>query len=181
MLLRFIVGPVAFTGDLRQFYCSIGLCPSQWNLQRCLWKENLDINSETIELVIVSLIFGIRSVSGLSERAVLDLANHVSKSFPRLAEVLVSSRFVDDLGDSEKTKEIVKELINGADELFESVGLQCKGWSVSGSPPHPDVTHDNISVDVAGMRWWPEIDTLCVKIPSLHFGKKSRGRWGNSR
>ena len=65
MLLRFIIGPVSFGGDLKQFYPSIGLDESQWNLQRVLWRENLDFDAELEEIVIVSLIFGVRSVAAL--------------------------------------------------------------------------------------------------------------------
>ena len=82
MLLRFQLGPVAFNGDLKQFYTSIALDESQWNLQRVLWRENMDMDAETEEIVIVSLIFGVRSVSALSERAVLNLAEHVRETNP---------------------------------------------------------------------------------------------------
>ena len=44
MLLRFAVGSAACAGDLKQFYCSIGLDESQWNLQRVLWKEGMEID-----------------------------------------------------------------------------------------------------------------------------------------
>ena len=47
---------------------------------------------------------------------------------------------------------------------------------MSGSDPHPDVTTDGVSVDVGGMTWYPLIDCVAVKIPPLHFGKKSRGK-----
>ena len=176
MLLRFIVGPVAVAGDLRQFYTSMGLHSDQWNLQRVLWKDEMNLDSETIELVIISLIFGVRSVSALSERAVLNLADHIRPSHPRLAEMLVSSRFVDDLADSAQNHDELKKLIDGADKLFQQVGLKCKGWTMSGSPPHPECTLDNISLEIGGMIWWPQLDTLQIKIPPLHFGKKSRGK-----
>ena len=176
MLIRFVMGSDACAGDLKQFYPSIGLDPDQWNLQRVLWRETLDVNDEVVELVIVKLIFGIRSVSALSERAVINLAQDISKTHPRLAELLKDSRFVDDLGDSDVSKEVIKKLIDAADELFESVGLKIKGWCVSGSPPHPDVSNDGMTVDVGGMTWTPELDSLSVKIPPLHFGRKSRGK-----
>ena len=70
----------------------------------------------------------------------------------------------------------VKELIEEANKLFDSVGLQCKGWSISGSNPHPDVTDDGLTIGVGGMEWCPMIDTVTVKIPPLHFGKKTRGK-----
>ena len=153
MLLRFQLGPVAFSGDLKQFYTSIALEESQWNLQRVLWRENMDTEAETEEIVIVSLIFGVRSVSALSVRAVLNLADHVRETNPRLCQLLSLSRMVDDLGDSDMDLAKVKDIIDDANSLFESVGLSCKGWSVSGSHPHPDVTHDGISVNVGGMVW----------------------------
>ena len=176
MVLRFLVGSEACCGDLKQFYTSIGLHPSQWNLQRVLWKEEMNIDAPVLELVIISLIFGVRSVSALSETAVLRLADHVSKSIPRLAGMLRRSRFVDDLAHSEAKKALIQELIKEADKLFQSVGLTCKGWSVSGQPPHQDCTHDGIGVDVGGLHWWPEVDSIQIKVPPLHFGKKVRGK-----
>ena len=176
MLLRFVIGPVACAGDLKAFYTSIALDEEQWHLQRVLWKEDLELDAEIQELIIITLIFGVRAVSALSERAVINLAHHVSKTNPRLAELLLQSRFVDDLADSDVDHESIKKLVDSADELFASVGLKCKGWSISGSPPHPDVTSDGQCLDVGGMSWMPEIDTVCVKIPPLHFGKKQRGK-----
>ena len=176
MLLRFVIGPTAFAGDLKQFYTSIALDPSQWHLQRVLWREGLDMTAEVEEIVILSLIFGVRAVSALSEWALKLLAEHVRSRNPRLAELLEKARFVDDLGDSDESVEAVKKIMNEADELFESVGLQCKGWSISGSNPHPDVSKDGLTIDVGGMEWCPALDTITVKIPPLHFGKKSRGK-----
>ena len=68
MLLRFTLGPAAIAGDLRQFYPSINLNPSQWNLQRVLWRENLDLDADIIELIITVLIYGVRSVFKTREK-----------------------------------------------------------------------------------------------------------------
>ncbi len=158
------------------FYTSINLVPDQWHLQRVLFRENLDLDSEVIEMIIRTLIFGVKPVSALSERALLMLADLVNKDHPRLAEMIRRGRFVDDLADSDNNHDIIKKLTDNADELFESVGLSCKGWSRSGEAPHPDVTDDGINLDVGGLRWQPQVDTLQVKIPPLHFGKKVRGK-----
>ena len=176
MLLRFCIGKVAVTGDLKMFYTSIHLHPEQWHLQRVLFRDNLDLDSEVIEMIIRTLIFGVKPVSALSERALLMLADLVNNDHPRLAEMIRRGRFVDDLADSDKNEDIIKKLTDDADKLFESVGLSCKGWSRTGSPPHPDVTDDGLSLDVGGLRWQPQLDTLQVKIPPLHFGKKIRGK-----
>ena len=176
MLLRFSVGPAAVAGDLKQFYPSINLHPSQWNLQRVLWRDNLDLDAAIIELIIIVLIYGVRSVSALSENAVIMLANHVKETNPLLAAFLIISRFVDDLADSGENVAKMEVLTKSADELFESVGWKCKGWTVSSKPPHPDCTKDGVSIDVGGMIWYPIIDCIEVKIPPLHFGRKKRGK-----
>ena len=176
MLLRFSVGEAACAGDLKQFYPSINLHPSQWNLQRVLWRENMDMDAVTLEIIITVLIYGVRSVSALSEKAVILLAGYVKDKNPLLAALLLWSRFVDDLADSGKSVGAMEELTKSADELFQSVGWSCKGWSVSTKPPHPDVTKDGISVDVGGLVWYPVIDCISVRIPPLHFGVKKRGK-----
>ena len=62
MLLRFQTGKAAVQGDLKQFYASIKLVESQWNLQRVLLRKDLDLKSEVLECVIKTLIWGVKSV-----------------------------------------------------------------------------------------------------------------------
>ena len=65
MVLRFCIGPAACQGDLKQFYASIKLNKRQWNLQRVLFKPDLDPEAEPLEAVIVTLIWGIKCVSAV--------------------------------------------------------------------------------------------------------------------
>ena len=58
MVLKFTIGKFAVQGDLRSFYASIKLVPDQWNLQRILFKDNLDPDAEVQEAVIKALIWG---------------------------------------------------------------------------------------------------------------------------
>ena len=176
MLLRWQIGAKAICGDIRQFYNRIGLCEDQWHLQRILFKPGMNIDAETKEYIITSLIYGVRSVSALSERAKIELAESVRESNPRLAELITEATFCDDIADSDNTTEIIDKIKSETDELFSSVGLECKGWSVSGEDPHPDVTTDGVHVGVGGLVWAPKIDAIEIKIPPLHFGKKMRGR-----
>ena len=106
MLLRFQINQVGFSGDLKQFYPSIALHPSQWNLQRVLWREGLSFDSPIEEIVILTLIFGVRAVSALTEKALIMLAEFVEKMNVRLAELLKDDRFVD-----EKVRKMTRLLI----------------------------------------------------------------------
>ena len=38
----------------------MALDENQWHLQRVLWREGLDPDADIIEMLIISLIFGIR-------------------------------------------------------------------------------------------------------------------------
>ena len=176
MVLRFTIGQFALQGDLRQFYASIKLIKDHWCLQRVLFKPDLDPNTPPVEALISTLIWGIRCVSAQSEAAVDKIALSVRELNPRLAELLADGRFVDDLGDSDVTMENIENLIKDANEIFEKVGLSCKGWSVSGRDPPPEVCEEGGNVSIGGMKWQTATDSLEIPIPTLHFSKKNRGR-----
>ena len=82
MVLRFQTGRAAVQGDLRQFYASIKLIADQWNLQRVLYKDNLDPSSQPVEAIIKTLIWDIKSVSAQNETAIIKLAEHVRDKNP---------------------------------------------------------------------------------------------------
>ena len=176
VLMRFGVGKYAFTGDLTQFYNACKLGKEQWNLQRFLWIDDLDPDGKVLEAVITTLIYGVRSVSAQSELALSDLAKLVKEDNPVLAMFLILSRYVDDLQESKETLGQCLQLIKDADELFAMVGLTCKAWTVSGSPPPEVVSKDGVTIGVGGFAWFPEGDVVELKVPKLHFGKSRRGR-----
>ena len=140
----------------------------------------MDPAGNIVECVITTLIYGVKSVSAQTEFALSELAEHIRKEDPELALFLIMSRYVDDLMESKSTKKECIDLSKAADELFEKVGLKCKGWNFSGSPPASLVSKDGLSVGAGGFGWFPEGDILEQKIPRLHFGKPRRGRVADS-
>ena len=176
LVLRFQTGAVAVQGDLKQFYASIKLITSQWNLQRVLYRDGLDPKGEVLEAVIKTLIWGVKSVSGQSESSIMQLAEFIKEKCPKLYDFLINCRFCDDLGTSDLNIEELKKLTKEADELFAQVGLECKGWSYSGEEPLPDLAEDGQLISIGGMKWHPMLDTIEVLVPKLHFSKKLRGR-----
>ena len=68
---------------------------------------SLDLNPENETLVgtITTLIYGVKSVAAQSEAGIRKLANFIQAKHPDLAEFLLQSRYVDDLGDSRSTLE----------------------------------------------------------------------------
>ena len=176
LVLRWMIGLAAMSGDLAQFYNSCKLLAKQWNLQRFVWYDDLNPESPLLEGVITTLIYGVKSVSKQSEDAVEQLAETVRDDQPELASFLLFCRYVDDLAESKAEKKLCKDLGAKADLLFSMVGLKCKGWTFSGEKPQESVSKDGVHIKMGGTIWDPEMDTVEVPIPKLHFSRPCRGR-----
>ena len=62
-------------------------------------------------------------------------------------------------------------------ELVPSRGrFSLKGVTFSGKDPPATLMIDEVSINVAGMRWFPKEDLLSLDISELNFVKKCRGK-----
>ena len=125
LALGFSVGLVAVTGDLSQFYYSYKLKPEQWNLQRFLWREDLNPDNPVVEGVIGALIYGVKCVSAQTETVMGDIADKIEEGFPVLATFIRKCRYVDDLAKSAKSVDELVKLTEEADKIFSDIGLIC--------------------------------------------------------
>ena len=175
MVIRFMIGAFALTGDLQQFYCSFKLLPKDFNLVRFLYSPELDSEHEPQNAVFRSMIFGVISASALSEQGKSLTADHCRLDYPDVA-TMVDESYVDDLGESKATIEEIDKLEQDADKVFTEVGWKVKEWNKSGKKPSEISSADGASIGIGGMLFFPEADSVMVKIPFLHFGKKKRGR-----
>ena len=175
MVMRFTIGCVGFSGDLKQFYNVFKLTEDQWNLQLFLWRCNMDLKEEVKIAVITTLIYGNKAAAPQTEEGIKQLVAVIGDSNKKLGDVLLNDRFVDDLNSSQASFKEAMKLTQDADEWFAALGMEIKGWCISGQKP-PDTISVDGSVGVGGMSWTPEIDTSEVKYAPLHFGSVSRGR-----
>ena len=143
LVLRFAMGRFALAGDLSQFYNCLRLREDFWNLQRMLWRENLALDDVVQEAIIVTLIYGVKSVSAQSETAMVRIAREIQHKYPDLAQLLQKGRYVDDIADSKASKEEVEDIIKDGDKVFSEVGLECKGWTLTGQNPSEEVGGDD--------------------------------------
>ena len=126
LVLKFVMG------DLSQFYNSLKLKAEYFNLQRFLWRMNLDEMDETLQAVIVTLMYGVKSVSAQSEEAMVRLARYFQTLYPALAELLLTA--------SMATMEELKQFVKDAEVVFEKVDISCKGWTFDGEDPPEEVS-----------------------------------------
>ena len=147
----------------------------QWNLQMFLWKENLDPEAQVETGIITTLIYGNKCSAPQSEEGMRQLAEVLRPHNPTLAKFILDSRFVDDINDSFATEDECFSIKNAANQAFSSLGMEVKGWAMTGESPSEDISEDG-TVGVAGLSWTPLVDSLELKYSHLHFGKVSRGR-----
>ena len=182
MVLNWLVGPIALTGDISQFYNCVLLRKEHWRYQRVVWYRDLDPKNELVRGIVQTLIYGVRCVSAQTEfvKTLLEeriRSKAVSSEDIAVADFIKHGWYVDDGGTSVRSISEAHSLINGTNKELATVKMFVKGWSVSFERPPPEVSDDGTSVAFAGLKWYPEVDSFSLKIQPLHFGKKSRGRY----
>jgi hypothetical protein len=75
LILNFRIGKFAMTGDLQQFYNACKQVPTQWNLERFLFKADLNPAAPVEEGLIKTFIYGVSSVSAQSENGMKKLGD----------------------------------------------------------------------------------------------------------
>ena len=95
---------------------------------------------------------------------------------PEASETIRKSRYVDNLLNSFRNNLIASGVTKDVDDLFAEVGLFTRGWTHTGQEPNQEESADGVSLELMGVRWFSQFDTLQIKIPRLHFGKRVRGR-----
>ena len=177
MVMVWRIGLSGLCGDIKMFYNSILLNEDHWKYQKILIKPDLDPGAKILIAIIRTLIYGVRPVGNQCEEAIKLLAQEIYEKYPEVALMLLLLRYVDDLGNSTANDESTRKLINNTTEALESIGMKIKGWAVSGHDPPEEISDDGYSVAFAGMIWYPRADVYKLNIDSLHFGKKSRGKY----
>ena len=73
----------------------------------------------------------------------------------------------------------MKKGLKRADELelmLNRGGFTLKGITFTGGDPTSSLSTDDSSVNVAGMKWFPNKDLLALDMGELNFAKKQRGK-----
>ena len=179
MAINFAINRVALVGDISKFYNRFNLDPRDWNLQLILWQDDFDPHGPLSTYVIKTLIYGIKSVARHTEIAMDLLSKKYKNENPEIYRLLTNCRYVDDLSSSVQTIEEAEKLRDEADKLLSSVGMVMKGWTLSGSKPDLELANDG-KLGVGGYNWDSLRDTISLKVPAIHFGKKVKGKVGET-
>ena len=174
MFIRWTTHAAALHTDVQKTYNTVKLQEKDWCLQRYLWEENLNPRKFPQEKIIKTLIYDIKSSGNLVEYALQKTAS-ASKSENPEANIVIQ-KDVDDCLSGADTKEEVMQLADEIQIILSRGGFTLKGFTFSGESPIELLSGDNKSINVAGMKWYPEDDKLELDITELNFNKKHRGK-----
>ena len=113
VLLRFRRYPVALICDIAEMYLRVKLCPKDKSCHRFLWR-NMNVEQKPLEYEFNSLVFGVNSSPFLAQFVSQYHAGVYRHQYPRAAEVILQSTYMDDsmvsVMDETEGVELYKEL-----------------------------------------------------------------------
>ncbi len=180
LLIQFRVGASAFTADVQMAYNAVELEPEFLKYQKYLWCEDLDPKNPAEEMVVCTLIYGVRP-SGNQTMVGFKKTADFAATIPKLEytggpAVLKKKLYMDDAMSSHLDDQ-ARDL--AAQGLIDSLALSqmgVKAITKNGEDPSDIVSADGESVGVCGYVWNPKEDTIGLDIKPLFFGKKKRGK-----
>ena len=111
VLLRFRFHRIALTADVSKMYRAIELVPSDRDLHRFIWRNN--VKDPLINYRMTRVTFGVSASSFAANMAVKQNAIDFATEFPRAARVVDTSFYVDDC-------------LTGADSIAETIDLHAQ-------------------------------------------------------
>ena len=176
IIIRWFSHSIAFHTDVTKMYNSIHLRKEDWTFQRYIWQKDLNPKVLPEEKVIKTIIYGVKPSGNLAESGLRETALLSSNEYSEISQVICNNVYVDDClsgGSSEK------EAYNLADNLelvLNRGGFSLKGVTFAKKTPPDNLSADENSMCVAGMKWYPLEDEISLNISKLNFTKKVRGK-----
>ncbi|XP_055714333.1 uncharacterized protein LOC129808576 [Phlebotomus papatasi] len=127
ILLRFCRYPYAITSDISKMYLQLAMDPVHSNYQRLIWRDSRD--GPVRDYRITRVCFGVASSPFLATRAFIQLADENEAEFPRAAEALRTSFYVDDCISSAPTLNAASETQTQLIEVLKRGGFELAKWS----------------------------------------------------
>ena len=176
IFIRWLTRRCGFHTDVQKMYNSVRLAKEHRCYQLCLYHPDLTPGAKPIVYVIDTLIYGVKSSGNQAERAIREIARLSSEDFPRQNQIVQNDIYVDDCISGEDNLDLAQKVAEDLQNVLGKVGFHLKGVTYAGSDPPKHLSNDDLSINVAGMKWFPALDVLSLKIGDLNFGKKVRGK-----
>ena len=118
---------MAIVCDKAEMYLRVQLSPKDRPYHRFLWR-NLDSSKPLCEYEFNSLVFGINAVPFLAQFVSQYHAREWEERYPRAAETILHSTYMDDSLDSVESETEGVKLYRSLSELWDKAGLHTHKW-----------------------------------------------------
>ena len=98
------------------------------------------------------------------------------KEHPLINQIVQNYIYVDDCLLWKNTGEVALEKADQLELVLNRGGFSLKTVTFSKKDPPNNLSADDCSVNMAGMKWCPKKDMVSLDIGELNFAKKQRGK-----
>ena len=175
VLLRFRRFPVALVCDIAEMYLRIGISPADRQFHRFLWRD-LDQSRRPDVYQFNSLVFGVNSCPFQAQFVAQEHARQREKDFPKAAETVLESTYMDDSMDSAVNEVECIELYRELSALWQSAGMHARKWLSNSKEVLMQIPEEDRAVEVdldngnlpaiksLGILWVAEEDHFTYKV-----------------
>ena len=125
--MRFRERQVAVMGDISKMYHRILIPVKDQHVHRFLWTY-MDIGRDPDVYIKTVLTFGDKPAPAMAQIALRKTANENKAEYPKAAEVLEKSTYMDNIYESVDTKQEARELTDNVDKVLKTRGFRVKEW-----------------------------------------------------
>ena len=178
ILLRWREERVALVADIKKMYNSIFINEIEQRTHRFLWR-GLEQRDPDV-YIILRVNMGDRPAAAISSEAIYKTADLFHKEYPRVAELLKGSTYVDDIVDSFPSHSSAMETAKGTNTVLQNAGFKVKCWLFSGEPDKRIELEDQPTAvepkptQVLGVHWNSSSDVITFTT-NLNFSTKKKG------
>lgn len=126
------------SADIAMMYRQILMAPEQHSLQRILWRSSTTDLIQTFEMQTIT--YGVASSSFLAIRCLFELAGEYENYYPKIAQIIRNSMYVDDLLCGAHSIQEAFQISCDIIRVLNAGGFELRKWITN----HPDILR-NIS------------------------------------
>lgn len=169
IVLRFRQHQYVLTADVVKMYRQVNISEEQRNLQRILWRPNVDEAVQEYKLNTVT--YGVSSAPFLAIRALHQAAHNACTSHPEASKMIIRDFYVDDLLTGNDDLNQLRVLKNEITTVLKSSGFELSKWK-SNDPTLFErdteefvrITAGEEEIKTLGLLWTPNRDTFQYQV-----------------
>ena len=180
VLIRFREQRVAFIGDIKKMYHTVGTEELDQHTHRFLWRD-MEKMREPDTYVIQRVSFGDKPSGAITTVALRKTAEMGKEHFPEAAQIILNSTYMDDIIESVDTHERANQLTDDIQKLLEEGGFKLKERTYSNDNSNRDDTEIPVEPSTAtekvlGVVWDPRQDHFKFTVKSSFCPKRKKMR-----